>query len=74
MSFRLGCELRDKIRAISPVTATIAEGALKYCTGKSDVALALFNGTDDPLVPYNSGSVTIFRKERGKITPLHNKL
>ena len=68
MSFRLGCELRDEIRAIAPVTATIAEDALKYCRGKSNVSLVLFNGTDDPLVPYDGGYVELFGKKRGKIT------
>lgn len=67
MSFRLGCELRNEISAIAPVTATIAEDALKYCRGKSTVSLALFNGTNDPIVPYAGGEVTILRKRRGKI-------
>ena len=68
MSFRLGCELRDKIRAIAPITATIAEDALRYCRGKSEVGLALFNGTDDPLVPYGGGYVKVLGQKRGKIT------
>lgn len=68
MSFRLGCELREDIRAIAPITATITEDALKYCRGKSKVSLVLFNGTDDHLVPYNGGYVKVFGKKRGKIT------
>jgi len=68
MSFRLGCELGNEIKAIAPITATIAEDALKFCRGKSDVSLVLFNGTDDRLVPYNGGNVKVLGQKRGKIT------
>ena len=74
MSFRLGCELRTEISAIAPVTATIAEDAMKHCHGKSRVSLALFNGTDDPIIPYAGGEVIILRKRRGKITSTNDTI
>jgi polyhydroxybutyrate depolymerase len=65
MSFRLGCSLSDKIRAIAPVTAQIPTAIEPLCRSESAVSLAVFNGTEDPLVPYNGGQITVFRKERG---------
>lgn len=67
MSFRLGCGLPDKIRAIAPVTAQIPTALEPLCRSESAVSLAVFNGTEDPLVPYNGGQITVFRKQRGEV-------
>jgi len=67
MSFRLACSLPDKIRAIAPVTASIPSAILPLCRSESTVSLALFNGTDDPLVPYYGGQITVFRKQKGEV-------
>jgi polyhydroxybutyrate depolymerase len=37
------------------------------CRSESAVSLAVFNGTEDPLVPYNGGQITVFRRERGEV-------
>lgn len=67
MSLRLGCSLPDKIRAIAPVTAQIPAAIKPLCRSESKVSLALFNGTEDPLVPYDGGQITVFRKQRGEV-------
>ena len=67
MSFRLGCTLNDKIRAIAPVTAQIPSALEPLCRSESEVSLAVFNGTEDPLVPYNGGQITVFRQQRGEV-------
>lgn len=67
MSFRLGCSLPDKIRAIAPVTAQIPSAIEPLCRSESGVSLAVFNGTEDPLVPYNGGQITVFRRQRGEV-------
>ena len=46
----------DKIRAIAPVTAQIPAAIESLCRSESAVSLAVFNGTEDPLVPYNGGA------------------
>ncbi len=52
MSYRLACELSDKFAAIAPV-----EGAQDIpCHPTSPVAVIVFHGTDDHLVPFNGGS------------------
>lgn len=66
MAFRLGCSLSDKIRAIAPVTASLPSAILPRCRSESAVSLAVFNGTEDPLVPYNGGQITVFRRQRGE--------
>lgn len=67
MAFRLGCSLPDKIRAIAPVTAQIPSAIESLCRSDSGVSLVVFNGTEDPLVPYNGGQITVFRRERGAV-------
>jgi len=52
MSYRLGCELADRIAAIAPV-----EGAQDLdCKPSEPVSVVVFHGTADRLVPYNGGS------------------
>lgn len=55
MSFRLACELNDKIAAIAPVIALMPEK--QECTPARPIPIAIFAGDDDPLVPYNGGEV-----------------
>jgi polyhydroxybutyrate depolymerase len=67
MSYQLGCSLPDKIRAIAPVTAQIPTAVAPLCGFESTVSLAVFNGTEDPLVPYNGGQITVLGRQRGMV-------
>lgn len=67
MSYQLACSLPAQIRAIAPVTAQIPAAIAPTCDDVSDVSLAVFNGTEDPLVPYNGGQITVFRRQRGAV-------
>ncbi len=67
MSFQLACSQPDTIRAIAPVTAQIPVAITPLCTADSTVSLAVFNGTEDPLVPYNGGQIKAFRRKRGAV-------
>jgi polyhydroxybutyrate depolymerase len=52
MSYRLACEMADQIAAIAPV-----EGAQDLaCHPANPVAVIVFHGTDDHLVPFDGGS------------------
>lgn len=52
LSYRAGCELADRIAAIAPV-----EGALNVdCKPAEPVAVIIFHGTADHLVPFDGGT------------------
>ena len=67
MSYRLACSLPDTIRAIAPVTAQIPAATEPLCRSESAVSLVVFNGTADPLVPYNGGQITVLGRQRGAV-------
>jgi polyhydroxybutyrate depolymerase len=53
MSYRLACELSDRIAAIAPV---IAQGTFDQCAPERPVPLIHFHGTADPCAPYQGGT------------------
>jgi polyhydroxybutyrate depolymerase len=57
MSYRLACEIPHTIRAIASVTASMPEGLI--CRPSRSVSVMILNGTDDPLVPYEGGMVSL---------------
>lgn len=66
MSFRLGCDLADKIAAIAPV-----EGAQDIpCNPSAPVSVLVFHGTDDHLVPFNGGSTPFQLGSKRSDTPV----
>ncbi len=68
MSNRIACELSYKFTAIAPVIATLAKNLLIECKPEFPVSVISFNGTDDPLVPFQGGDVGFEGNEpRGKV-------
>jgi polyhydroxybutyrate depolymerase len=61
MSFRLACEAADQFAAVAPVTADRPN-----CQPSRAVSVAMFNGTDDPLVPWEGGAVRVLGVKRGE--------
>lgn len=63
LSFRLACEMPDKIKAIAPVAATLSVELSKSC--KPDRAVSVLNilGEQDPISPYDGGSIKNGRGE-----------
>lgn len=66
MSFRLACELSDEFAAIAPVTAALSEALLATCSPSAPVSVLMVNGTDDPLVPWEGGTIGFSRKGSGR--------
>lgn len=62
MTFRLACELSDKLAAFAPVIATLPEK--QACAPSRPLPIAIFVGTEDPLVPYGGGEVA---SNRGRV-------
>ncbi|MEM6967463.1 MAG: PHB depolymerase family esterase, partial [Bacteroidota bacterium] len=53
MSYRLACELSNRITAIASVTGNATFEQLDNCTPSRPVPILQIHGTDDDIVPYN---------------------
>ncbi len=69
MSFRLGCELNNKIAAIAPVAISMSEYLYSSCNPGKPVPVMLIFGVEDPLVPYEGGSISF---NRGEVVSVQN--
>jgi len=56
MAHTLACRAPELIAAIAPVVGNLP-AALEACEIKGHVSVAMFLGTEDPLMPYGGGSV-----------------
>ena len=52
MSYKLACELSDRIAAIASVTGTISQETAENCDCQRTVPILQLHGTADPVVPY----------------------
>ena len=66
-SYFLACRLGDRIRAIAPITMPLPAFLEDDCRRGPPVGVAILNGTEDPLVPYDGGQITLFRQKRGRV-------
>jgi polyhydroxybutyrate depolymerase len=55
MSYRLACELGDRVAAIAPVAGTMTDGAYSSCLPQRPVPVLHIHGTNDFVVSYNGG-------------------
>lgn len=67
MSMRLACEASDLFAAVGIVTANMSKALGETCAPTEPIGIAIFNGTHDPLVPYDGGHVQILWQKRGAI-------
>lgn len=60
LSYRLAFEMPDRIAAIAPIAANLPVDDNLDCIKKGKaVPVAIFNGTEDPVNPYNGGLVAL---------------
>lgn len=64
---RLAYEIPEKIKGIAVIAANLSEVQAAKDFPEKAVPVLFINGTEDPLVPYNGGHVTVFREKRGKV-------
>ena len=64
MSYRLACDLGDKIVAIAPVAGNVPVTDVTACHPKAPISVLAINGDADPLVPYAGGQTA---KVRGAV-------
>jgi polyhydroxybutyrate depolymerase len=53
MSFKLACELSQRIAAVASVTGVVSDSTALNCTPPVAVPVMYIHGTDDPTVPFN---------------------
>ena len=57
-TFRLACELSDKIEGIAPVASNMVKELSMKCTPKKSISILNIVGDKDPLVPFIGGQIT----------------
>ena len=67
MSSRLGAEAADLFSAIAPVVGGIPKDWGEDWAPSQPLSVMIVQGTKDPLVPYQGGYVTVFKKRRGEL-------
>lgn len=58
MSYRLACDLTEKIAAIAPVAGNLPQDIYSSCKPSRPISVLAINGINDPLVPFTGGNVT----------------
>lgn len=71
---RLAYELSNKIKGIGVVAANLSEVQSKKPFPKHQIPAIFINGTNDPLVPYRGGYVTVFRQKRGRVLSVNQTI
>lgn len=66
LAFRLACELPGTFAAIAPVAGALPTALQARCTDTAAVALVMFQGTGDRLMPYDGGELSL---GRGRVLP-----
>lgn len=67
-SYFLACRFPGQFRAIAPVVMPLPDYLEDDCRGDDPpVGLAIFNGTEDPLVPYDGGWITFGNDRRDRV-------
>lgn len=66
-SYMLACQTEGLIRAIAPVAMTFPVAQMAACPSRTPVGFLLIMGTEDPIVPYDGGRITIFGKSRDRV-------
>jgi polyhydroxybutyrate depolymerase len=59
LAYRLACDLPGKFAAIAPVAGGLPLALEERCAAARPVAVVIFQGDRDPLVPYGGGSGTV---------------
>src|SRR5215475_3917698 len=66
MTFRMLCEVAELFAGAGTIIANMPAGVGERCQMRKPLRLVMFNGTADPLVPYEGGNVG-FRGQRGRV-------
>ena len=67
MTYRVGCELTDKVAAIAPMICNLPRKLAESNRPRKPLPVLIINGTADPMIPYQGGSVGVFGRQLGKV-------
>lgn len=67
MSYRLACDAADIFAAVAPVAANMSDLLASRCLPSRPISMAIFNGTDDPIMPYEGGEIKVLWAARGRV-------
>lgn len=68
MSFRLACDIPEKITAIAAVASSMTVEQYSNCHPSSTIPVMIISGDQDPLVPFEGGEIGFkLLKKRGKV-------
>jgi len=74
MTFRLACEIPEKIKGFATVAASMSLDQLVECRADTTISLMAINGTRDPVLPYDGGQIMIDEVESGSVLPIEDAL
>lgn len=58
MSQKLACDLTSKFAAIAPIATAVSQTYINDCKPTRPIPIIWFEGTNDPLIPFNGGELT----------------
>ena len=67
MSQTLAAELPNKIKAIGLVSANFSEIKAEEMRGGTPFSAIIIHGTEDPIFPYDEGTIIVFKQQRGAV-------
>ena len=57
MAFQMACEVPGMFRAVGVVTGAMQDTTAENCTRASKTSLLVMNGTENPILPYDGGTM-----------------
>lgn len=67
MSYRIACDAADLYAAAAPVAASMSADLAPACRPARPISVAIINGTEDPIMPWNGGPVKVLWFKRGSV-------
>lgn len=67
MSGRVACDLSDVVDGVAMVAGSLGAEQATRCTPERAVSVLDISGTEDPLVPWGGGDVTVLGRKRGSV-------
>ncbi len=66
-AYFMACHFPGRIRAIAAVTMPLPRFLVDACRNAAPLGVAILNGTEDPLVPYDGGHIEFRGRKRGEV-------